>query len=512
MGVIARLVQAVSKNWWHYLAGLILVALATWLKYLAQPNIIPSNVPILYLVAIVPTAIFFGFGPAILVCLLSLFAYDYLFIPPLYEFNFLNITNAPILVIFLAVGVLFSYLTANLRRKNLIASAEISDRKRIEAELVKYRDHLEDVVRQRTSELEQEKNLLQTIMNSAGRSNLVYLDRDFNFIRVNIAYAMTCGYTPEGMVGKNHFALYPHEENEAIFRRVRDTGVPEEYHDKPFEFPDQPERGVTYWDWTLTPVKDERGQVQGLVFSLTETTERKKAQEKLQQYTAELELANKELEAFSYSVSHDLRAPLRALDGFSQAVIEDYGDKLDETGQDYLNRIRQASQTMAQLIDDMLQLSRVIRAEMNRDNVNFSDLAVSIVDELKLSQPDRQVEFIIAPDVTVTGDRQLLQILLHNLLENAWKYTGKCPNARIEVGVAAKDGKPVYFIQDNGVGFNMEYASKLFQPFQRLHSEKEYPGTGIGLAIVQRVVARHGGRIWAKAEPGKGAAFYFTLG
>lgn len=252
--------------------------------------------------------------------------------------------------------------------------------------------------------------------------------------------------------------------------------------------------------------------VLGYSISFSDITERKQMEEALQKYTRDIESANKEIEAFSYSVSHDLRAPLRALDGFSQMVINDYGDKLDETGKDYLNRVRKASQYMSELIDDMLKLSRITRADMYRDKVDLSGIVRSIADELKAGQAERKVDFKIAPDIMVKGDKQLLTIALRNLLENAWKFTGKCPRALIEFGVTQQNGENVYFLQDNGVGFNTAYSNKLFQPFQRLHSEKEYGGTGIGLAIVQRVIRRHAGKIWAESEKGKGATFYFTLG
>lgn len=225
----------------------------------------------------------------------------------------------------------------------------------------------------------------------------------------------------------------------------------------------------------------------------------------------ELELANKELEAFSYSVSHDLRAPLRSIDGFSQALLEDYEDKLDEEGRDYLRRVRAASQRMAQLIDDLLNLSRVSRAELRFEEVNLSALAEGIVAELRNAEPERQVEFVVAQDVTAYGDPHLLEVVLENLLRNAWKFTSKHASARIEFGVTEGDGDSAYFVRDNGAGFDMSYAGKLFTPFQRLHAEAEFPGTGIGLATAQRVVHRHGGRVWAEGEVEKGATFYFTL-
>ena len=224
-----------------------------------------------------------------------------------------------------------------------------------------------------------------------------------------------------------------------------------------------------------------------------------------------LSSTNKELEAFSYSVSHDLRAPLRSMDGFSQALLEDYGDKLDATGRNYLERIRSGTQRMGLLIDDMLKLSRINRAEFKRESVDLSKMFKDIFREFQQNSPARDVQMNIQEDVIIDGDRHLLSIALTNLLENAWKFTGKTENALIEFGTELKDGKSVMFIRDNGVGFDMAYVDKLFSAFQRLHTTAEFPGTGIGLATVQRVIHRHGGRIWAEGEMGKGAVFYFTL-
>ena len=251
---------------------------------------------------------------------------------------------------------------------------------------------------------------------------------------------------------------------------------------------------------------------------MRDITERRKAEEALAQQAQELarsnnELSavNKELEAFSYSVSHDLRAPLRSVDGFSKAILEDYADKLDEQGKDYLQRVRAASQRMAQLIDDLLNLSRVTRSDMRCEPVNLSALAQTIAEELKKTQPGRQVECVIKEGLTVNGDARLLKLVLENLLSNSWKFTAKHTSARIEFGVERPDGKFAYFVRDDGAGFDMAYVEKLFTPFQRLHAPTEFPGTGIGLALVQRIIHRHGGRVWAKGEVEKGATIYFTL-
>jgi signal transduction histidine kinase len=227
--------------------------------------------------------------------------------------------------------------------------------------------------------------------------------------------------------------------------------------------------------------------------------------------TAELKAANEELEAFSYSVSHDLRAPLRAIDGFSQMLQEDHAEQVDAEGKDHLRRVRSAAHRMAELIDDLLDLSRVTRAEIHRENVDLSELAQKIMSELEKSEPERQVELLVQDNLFVNGDSSLLRVALGNLLRNAWKFTRERTPARIEFGIEEQDGQRVYFVKDNGAGFDMEYADKLFGPFQRLHSATEFPGTGVGLASVQRIIHRHGGQVWAEAEVDQGATFCFTL-
>jgi signal transduction histidine kinase len=227
--------------------------------------------------------------------------------------------------------------------------------------------------------------------------------------------------------------------------------------------------------------------------------------------TARLTAVNKELEAFSYSVSHDLRAPLRTLDGFSQALLEDYAEKLDENAKNYLNRIRAASQRMGQLIDDLIQLSRLARSEIQTEQVNLSEIASQFAAELRARHMERQVEFVIMEGLAVRGDQRLLRIALANLLENAWKFSSKKAHSCIEFGKAQHNGRDAFFVRDNGAGFDMAYADKLFGAFQRLHSMTEFDGTGIGLATVQRIINRHDGDIWAEGAVGQGATFYFSL-
>jgi PAS domain S-box-containing protein len=253
--------------------------------------------------------------------------------------------------------------------------------------------------------------------------------------------------------------------------------------------------------------------------NVRDITKRKQAEEEVKKlneitkrHAAELEVANKELEAFAYSVSHDLRAPLRSMEGFSQALLEDCNDLLNDECKDYLKRIQNSAELMAQLIDDMLRLSRITRADMILDYVDLTEMAQVIAAKLKNNEPKRKVNFVINPGLTAYGDEKLLSIVLENLFENAIKFTGKMREANIDFGVTEREGQKVYFVHDNGVGFDMAYANKLFKPFQRLHSLGEFPGTGIGLASVQRIIQRHGGQVWAEGKVGEGAIFYFTLG
>ncbi len=277
-----------------------------------------------------------------------------------------------------------------------------------------------------------------------------------------------------------------------------------------------------YWQVNATPIHGPDGRVTGVLdtalditgLKLTEEALKKlnaELEQRVRERTAELESLIRDLDAFAYSVSHDLRAPLRSIDGFSQAIQEEYGDRLDERGMDYLCRVRAASQHLDVLIDDMLRLSRVSRQEIRRRRVDLSAMVAACLDKLRAREPERKVEVVVAPQQTARGDVRLLGIALENLLDNAWKFTVGRPVARIEFGVTRQKGRKVFFIRDNGAGFDMAYVGKLFNAFQRLHDTGQFPGTGIGLSIVARVISRHGGEVWAEGETGKGATFYFTL-
>jgi PAS domain S-box-containing protein len=301
----------------------------------------------------------------------------------------------------------------------------------------------------------------------------------------------------------------------ALDRQSQGQATQEEYR---IIRPDGAERWV--WDRAF-PVLDESGNISRVTGIAEDITERKEAEmeirrlnaeleERVGRRTAQLEATNKELEAFSYSVSHDLRAPLRSIRGFSEVLAEQYGHLMDSRGQDFLQRTCIACQQMDRLIDDLLKLSRVSRSELRAGEVNLSALAESVAAELNKCEPDREVEIQIAPGLQANGDERLLRLVLENLLRNAWKFTGRRPRARIEFG-RADHSAPAFFVRDNGAGFDMTYADRLFGVFQRLHSSREFPGTGVGLATVQRIINRHGGRTWAEGKTGQGATFYFTL-
>ena len=325
------------------------------------------------------------------------------------------------------------------------------------------------------------------------------------FKRINPAF-LALGYSEEELLARP-FLEFVHEDDRAsTLAEVAklSLGIPTIYFENRYRCKD----GSYRWlNWATMP--DERGTLYAIA---RDVTNQKNAALALERAKNDADVANRELEAFSYSVAHDLRAPLRSIDGFAQALVEDYGNVIDERGQKYLRFLRESAQQMAQLIDDLLTLSRVTRSELERERVDLSRLARVAINKLRTSQPDRQVEVIIADGMEAEGDARLLAIVFDNLASNAWKFTSKKRGpVHIEFGTLDKDGQLVYFVRDNGAGFNMAYAGKLFGVFQRLHTTKEFEGAGIGLATVQRVVRRHGGRVWADGEVDRGATFYFTL-
>lgn len=355
---------------------------------------------------------------------------------------------------------------------------------------------------------------------------IAVLDHEFNFLRVNSSYAAMTGLTVESLIGRNLFELYPHEESERLFRQVVMTGESSSITAKPFEFPERPELGTTYWDWALSPLKDENGGVEGVILTLIDATEREQQrravevvywrsqallEQRVRERTAALEAANRELEAFSYAVSHDLRAPLRVVNGISSALQEDCAGALDDLGRMYIERIQRATLRMSELIDGLLNLSLIYRTEIHAQQVDLTALARDFIEHLREEEPVRTAAIQIEDGLTALGDTALLRLLLQNLLGNAWKFTALRPDASIYFGRECAQGRDVFVVRDNGVGFDMNYVTKMFQPFERLHGRDEFEGTGIGLATVRRIVERHGGAVWAQGAPQQGAAFYFTL-
>jgi PAS domain S-box-containing protein len=358
------------------------------------------------------------------------------------------------------------------------------------------------------------ENIVSTI-----REPLLVLDSNLRIISANPSFYQVFSTTSDETQGKLIYEVGNGEWNIPALQDLLENILPKntsfENYEVDHEFTNLGRRIMLL---NARRIHDERQQTQKILLAIDDITGRKQAEEKIKslnaalvQHATELEAVNKELESFSYSVSHDLRAPLRSIDGYSQIVLEDYSGKLDRDGLEYLERIRASSQDMAQLIDDILNLSRITRTEIHLDKVNLSKLAQEVTLELKKQNPNRMVEFIIAPGLEGYGDIHLLKLVFDNLLGNAFKFTGKRTLGKIEFGVTQYNGEQAYFVRDNGAGFDMAHIDKLFKPFQRLHSKEDFPGTGIGLASVLNIVRRLGGKVWAEGQEDKGATFYFTL-
>lgn len=350
------------------------------------------------------------------------------------------------------------------------------------------------------------------------RDGIVATDMDGRILECNQAYVDMLGYSKDEITKLTYHQLTPEKWHQMEFGIVKELIIGRGYSDeyeKEYRKKDGMVFPISIKVWLM---KDEYGKPKGMWGIVRDITERKHAEDELREqrdyleyFTSQLTAANKELEAFSYSVSHDLRAPLRSINGFCKVLMEDYADKLDAQAKNYLQRVSASSACMGQLIEDLLNLSRITRREMCYKTVNLSAMVRSIANELQEMQPERKVEFIIANGLVTNGDSNLLRIAFKNLLSNAWKFTRNRQQARIEFGITPCNEKSAYFVRDNGVGFDMAYVNKLFGAFQRLHMTTEFEGTGIGLAIVQRIIHRHGGHIWAEGKVDKGAVFYFTI-
>jgi PAS domain S-box-containing protein len=382
---------------------------------------------------------------------------------------------------------------------------------------------LRDTHGQRQAEAERRRTEQRyRLIVEAAQEGIWTIDPQHRTTYANRYLAEMFGYTVDEMMGK-HINDFMDEEGHRIAAQnleLRRQGI-SDIHDMKFIRKD----GRTVWTlMSSNPMHDEEGRYTGALAMVTDITRRRAAEEqvhrlnaelehRIAERTAQLEFSNRELEAFAYSVAHDLRAPLRSISNFTLTLTEDCSDKLDATGQDYVSRIRASAKRMSELIDGILALSRINRTEFEEVDVNLSALARSITEQLQRWQPQRTVRFRLQDELVDRGDVQLLRSVLENLLGNAWKFTRERPTAEIEFGaIPAEDGKErVYFVRDNGAGFDMEFRDKLFGVFQRLHTQQEFEGNGVGLATVQRIIRRHGGRVWGEGQVGLGTCFYFTL-
>ncbi len=399
----------------------------------------------------------------------------------------LNVASSPILDRF------------GVRKGNVLIFRDITERKKIEEELRKYKESLEELVAARTEQLKKSEGKYKALVDHALVG--IGIHQNTQMVFVNRQFASMLRFSEEEMIGLPISQLIHPDERELIMSRAYDR-----YSGK--EVIETYEMRMVRKDGSFMPAfisntAIEYNGARATLITVVDTTETK--------LRKELEQVNEELERFTYSISHDLRAPLRSIDGFSLALQEDYEDRLDREGQDYLQRIRAACQRMAAMIDAILQLSRIGRYEMHREKVNLSALAQDIALELEATSPDHKVEFSITEGIVAAGDPMLLRMALENLIGNAWKFTKERECARIEFGVMQQNFKTIYYVRDNGTGFDMKYVDKIFDPFQRLDNAKAFSGTGIGLASVKRIVHRHGGEIWAESAFDKGATFYFTL-
>jgi PAS domain S-box-containing protein len=382
---------------------------------------------------------------------------------------------------------------------------------------------VKDIDKQRRSEEEQRRTeqRFQLLIETA-QEGIWTIDTERRTTYVNRYMADLLGYAPEEMLGKHVLSFIVEDElpSASDYLVQEKEGAKIMRRDRKFRRKD----GTTLWTHlSTTSIFDEQGRYIGSLGMVTDITRRRAAEEQVRQLnaelerriaerTAQLEFSNQELEAFAYSVAHDLRAPLRSIASFSDALVEDCAAQLDDTGKDYLRRITAGAKRMSDLIDGILALSRVNSTELRPRECNLSTLAHAVLEQLREQQPERTVNVRIQEGLMARGDPQLLRAVLENLLGNAWKFTRERPVAEIEFSAQEDEsGRPTYRVRDNGAGFDMAYRDKLFGVFQRLHAQREFEGTGIGLATVQRILRRHGGRIWGEGQPGQGATFFFTL-
>lgn len=507
-------------KWTGYAAVVLLQAGLTVLLHGLERLLPLSGYPITYVLVTMIAAYVFGLGPAVVSCVAGWLAFTYYFVPP--EHVLWPIAATPrawAQEVAFVLGVIAVTIATVQARESRLRVGHLAD----EATALNV-----SLIAEVAERAQAEQALRESEERYRGLIDIspvaILLNRGNRFVFANKAAIDLIGASSaDEIIGKSPFDIFHSDYHEQVRQRIES-----QLHG---ERAPLVEKRIVRIDGTMrdcevaaAPISEEKGIAIQVV--LHDVTERKRAEEEIRklnaeleervaQRTAQLEASNRELEAFSYSVSHDLRSPLRAIDGFSDALLKQYIDVLDARGQDYLRRVRAAAQRMAQLIDDILGLSRATRVEINRQDIDMSAMSLGILDALRESQPERKAEITVEQGMVVSADPHLLRIALENLLGNAWKFTARRDVAHIDVG-AIRDQESgqgrVYYVRDNGAGFNPEYADKLFSPFQRLHSESEFAGTGIGLALVQRILRKHGGSIWAESAVDEGAAFFFTLG
>ena len=471
------------------------------------PGLPPNNT---FYPAVMIVALLAGFGPGVVATLLAAMITIYWILPP-HGWSVTSPVDRLAMLFFTGTGLFMSTVAGLYRRTR--AKATAYDREAALGESHEALSASEERYRTLFTSMEEGFCIAEVLLDADARPI------DFRFLEINGAFEKQTGL--KDAKGRRRRELVPQLEEDwfEIFAKIALTGEPLRFEHEAaamgrwyevhaFRVGEPASRRVAIIVNDITVRRQAEETVRQLNVEL---------EERVRQRTAELEAANRELEAFSYSVAHDLRAPLRSIDGFSAAILQEYGAKLDAAGHEYLRFVRAGCQRMGLLIDDLLKLSRLTRAPLRREPVDLTALAQRIVADLRHLAPERVVQCRIAEGLTTAGDPSLLEAALRNLLENAWKFTAGRAEAVIEVGAcepangAAERGAPVFFIRDNGAGFDMQYADKLFGVFQRLHREEEFEGTGVGLATVQRIVERHGGRVWAEAVVNRGATFYFTL-
>ncbi len=527
-----------SQGWWEAGAMILVLALLLGLGFgaLLRPETRGTSLAFLVIPGMVWAALRFGLRGTTSVCFLVACFAVFQTVRGAGPFAVVSLPESLLLLqtflvvvcwmtLVLAAGVAERHeIDAGLRASEGRFRELFEEVKRLNTELQRRLDELQRTLAERKqaeSALRESDTRLRLAL-AAGRMGTWSLElSNGERVRLSPELESLFGFTPgqfDGSLGSLMALIVP-EDREVVRQGIANTSSQPGEHELQFRFL-APGRSPG-WLLARGRAETEGGKSVRLAGVGIEITAQKEAEQevlrlnrelerRVGERTSQLEAINKELEAFSYSVSHDLRAPLRSVRGFSEVLLERYADKLDARGKEFLRRVCESSQHMDRLIEDLLKLSRVGRSELQHRPVDLSALATAIAGDLQQAEPQRSATVLIAPGLKAHGDERLLRIVLENLLRNAWKFTSKAPEARIEVGLRRGE-PPAFFVRDNGAGFDMAYADRLFGVFQRLHSSSEFPGTGIGLATVQRIINRHGGRVWAEGAVNKGAAFYFTI-